>query len=163
MLANSPVASVRVALVAKHTRLGRARNNSFQRTACETIHRKLGGTGDMLLRPCCRFELRVPKSVVKHTVASVRGVGKAFRRPRTSRSSVVILGNDTPMSVVQSCRARMASCAGKQNELFYSLGNCTPYRGRSRVMRRVKCSSRHSLSGPANSMFYTRKTKFIIP
>lgn len=143
------------------TRVGRARNNSFHRTACQTLQRKLVQTRGMLLRPICDFQLRVPRRRVKQTVASVRQVGNAFRPPR-ARKRFTVLYKDTPITYVQNCRRRIASCDENHKGLFYALRNCTTYRGTRRIVTTTNCSPRTSLRGPPSSIFYTRKTKFIM-
>lgn len=98
---------------------------------------------------------------MKQTVASVRGVSNGFKAPVVRRRAA-ILAKDTPISLVHKCRGRFATCANKHKEVTISLGNCSVYRGRRRILTRSACSSRTSLTGPANSIFYTRKTKFIM-
>lgn len=166
MLAKSTLASMGVAVLDKHTRVGRARNNSFQRTACHTVQRKLGDARDMLLRPMCTFALRIPRRVINHTVASLGRHTNGFSSPRFNAKgnvSCTILRNAIPITAVRSCDDRMRTCAHKLKRLALRLSNCSIYRGDRRIVTRAKCSDRTSATGPAKSMFYTRNTKFVIP
>lgn len=104
--------------------MGRARKNSFHRTACETVHRKLGSARDILLRPCCDFVVRIPVRCINHTVASLRREFTETRDPRFTAATterVTAVAKGTPITAVRSCIDLIRTCAGKLKRLALRL------------------------------------------